>query len=305
MRQKISLQVFFLLLATALLTVSCSKGYESPLSGVHVDDMTFGPELDSQLVPLSNSDVSNVVASTTANWCQAYARSTEHGGELVVNVIFNETYDQRTCTVTVSDAEGGEAMTFHVTQLQNDAILSTQSLYEVPAEGGVVPIVVKTNLSEYDVVLHADWMSRSTRSTTRGLQEVTEYVSVPANEGADVREGYVEFLSQATGASAKVLLRQAASPYIILDRTIDTVGEAGGDITVSVTTNVDYRVEVASQATWLQAGTKTETSANHYTQTLTVSPLPAGIDSRRSVVLFVKPDLSVYQMFTVVQQRSE
>lgn len=302
--RKHCLQLLQLVLLTGgvLLAASCSKGYESPLGGRTIEDMTLPSALSSQTVDFGGWDMTKVWAETSdEGWCTAYVR----GQEFIVNVMENRTYDARTATVDVYDSESGDHLTFRVTQLQNDAILPEVATYEVPAEGGTVAINLQTNLGQHQTVAHADWIHVVPADATRGLVETTDYVTVDANEGADPREGYVEFVSLDGGFTTSVLLRQQAVPYIRLSDQVVSIGAEGGELSVGVESNFDYRVEVESMQTWVQAGTKTATGANQYAQRLQVSALPSGTDYRRCIVYFVKPDLSVNQILTVVQQREQ
>ncbi len=299
MKQKFSSLLLPTLIICVALLVSCSKDNASPLSGRTIDDMTFGPELSYKTVKFDGQDLSNITASSSEGWCQAYPK----GSELLVNVIDNFTYSERTSNIVVLDNQTGDKLTFKAIQLQNDAILPDESIYEAPAEGGIVTITLQTNTSNNEIIPHADWIKVLTR--TRALQPAEYQVSVAENNGSDTREGYVEFANKEAGVSTKVLIRQLANPYIKLDKDIVTIDETGGEIDINVTTNVDFLTEVerASQS-WVQVGSKTEKGGNLYVQKLQVTPLPANVNSRRAIVYFVKSDLSVHAMLTIEQQKT-
>ena len=298
MRQKLSFLMLPMLMVCAALLTSCSKDYVSPLSGRTIDDITFGAELSYKTVSFDGQDMSNITAKSSEGWCQAYAK----GSELLVNVIDNFTYSDRTAVIDVYDAVTNDHLTFKVIQLQNNAILPEQSVYEVSSDGGIMTIKLETNMGNCEVIPHADWIKALTR--TRALQPAEYQISVAENNGSDARDGIVEFADKEAGVSTQVIIRQLASPYIKLDNDIVTIGEAGGDLDINVTTNVDFLTEVEkSSQSWVQVGSKTDKGGNQYVQKLQVNPLPADVDSRRAIVYFVKSDLSVWAMLAIEQQR--
>ena len=94
MKQKYIFSLLPALFVSIMLLTSCSKDYVSPLSGKTISDLTFGPELSYQTVNFDGQDMSNITATSSEGWCQAYAKD----NELLVNVIDNYTYSDRTTT---------------------------------------------------------------------------------------------------------------------------------------------------------------------------------------------------------------
>lgn len=297
------------LLPVMTLLSSCSKDYESPLSGKTIPDMTFESGRSEQSIELG--DMSNIIAKVTAIvetgeesviWCSANT----NGNALVVNVSANTTFSNRKSVVDVYDTKSNDHISFNVTQKQNDAILPVEEVIDVPYTGGLYLLQLKTNvaidwmniISDYDNFINAK------TATSRGLVVYEDYIMVAENPDSEPREGYVEYGNNATGLKTKVLVHQAGMPYIRFASDIATIGEAGGELDITVTTNVtNYIVEPESAPSWLTVGAKTELSKNKYSQKLSVQPLPANIDSRRCIVNFVKPGLSYGKQLTVIQTR--
>ena len=302
MKQKFSSLLLPTLIICVALLVSCSKDNASPLSGRTIDDMTFGPELSYKTVKFDGQDLSNITANSSEGWCQAYAK----GSELIVNVIDNFTYSERTSNIVVLDNTTGDQLTFKATQLQNDAILPDESIYEVPAEGGIVTMSLQTNVKIDWVNIvsdYSDFIYPGTRSVTRGLVAYEDYVTVAANDHGEEREGYVEFGNMALNLKTSVLIRQAARPYIRLDKEYVSIDQNGGEVDIQVEANLDFRAE--PHESWVQAGEQRELSKYKYSQKLKVSPMSGNGTSRRCVVYFVNDDLTVHNMLTIVQEKKQ
>ncbi len=302
-KKKVALLLFQMsMLLIAGIMSSCSKGYESPLSGRTFDDMTFGPELSTQLIHFTGEDVSHIVTSVTDSWCQAYF----YGDDMRVVVIDNETFSERSTIVTVSDSEDGSKVSFKVTQHQNDAVIPDRTIYNVPAEGGIVTMSLQTNV-EIDWVNivsdYSDFIYPGTRSVTRGLVAYEDYVTVAANDHGEEREGYVEFGNMALNLKTSVLIRQAARPYIRLDKEYVSIDENGGEVDIQVEANLAFRAE--PHENWVQQGEQRELSTYKYSQKLMVSPMTGNQTSRRCIVYFVNDDLTVHNMLTIVQEKKQ
>ena len=297
------------LLAVMTLFSSCSKDYESPLSGRTIPDMTFESGRGEQSVELG--DVSHITAKVTivseageesVIWCSANT----NGNALVVNVSANTTYSTRKSVVDVYDTESNDHVSFNVTQKQNDAILPVDEIIDAPYTGGLYLLQLKTNvtidwmniISDYDNFINAK------TATSRGLVVYKDYITVAENTNSEPREGYVEYGNNATGLKAKVLVRQAGQPYIRFASDVATIGEAGGELDIEVSTNVtNFVAEPEGAPNWLTVGAKTKLDKNKYSQKLNVQPLPSNIDSRRCIVNFVKPGLTYGKQLTVIQSR--
>ena len=178
MKQKYSFLLLSALTVCIMLMTSCSKDYVSPLSGKTISDLTFGPELSYQMVNFDGQDLSNITATSSEGWCQAYAKGTE----LLVNVIDNYTYSDRTSTIDVVDKQTNDHLTFKVIQLQNDAVIADPVVYDVPSDGGNVTVTLQKNVENCEVLPQVDWITAKSRSFTRGLTDATIELTVAKNE---------------------------------------------------------------------------------------------------------------------------
>ena len=286
------------LLASVTIMTSCSKDYVSPLSGKIIDDITFGSELSSQKVSFEGQDLSNVTATSSEGWCQAYTS----GSELIVNVIDNFTYSDRTSNIDLLDTQTNDHVTFKVTQLQYDAIIADPEVYDAPSEGGNVVVTLQKNIEKCEVLPQVDWITAVTRSYTRALTAVTIELAVANNESEKDREGEVKIKSADGDTYCIVTIRQPYSYMMTLDEFLP-VGADGGEVEITIYANFDYRTEIQPTNNWIQSGTRTKLESGKYSHKFVVSALPSDKDSRRGYVYFVNGDLSFYRMLTIEQKR--
>ncbi len=125
----------------------------------------------------------------------------------------NTTYDQREAYITFKNAEKKITQRVKVTQIQKDAIVLAQSIYNIDKEGGALDFDIQTNV-EISVSISEDAQSWITQVATRGLQNETLHFDITPYDGDASRDGTITI----TGgdASQTITIRQR-SELVILD----------------------------------------------------------------------------------------
>ena len=153
----------------------------------------------------------------------------------------NETYDAREAVIRFVDKENGLEQTVTVRQMQRDAIVVAQSIYEIGAEGGALDFAVQANV-DFTVSTDADWI---TQVETRGLTERVLHFDVAANESEEAREATIILSSESAGMEQMMKVYQAGkvnTPFLLLTTYEYTIDAQGGTFEVSVQSNVEYQV---------------------------------------------------------------
>lgn len=269
------------LLILAVLFAAC-KGYDSPIDGKKIDDMTFGPEQGFQEISLKNDDVENLSCTSSENWCIPSVRE----GKLLVAVTDNKTYSERTATVDVKDSKDGSHVSFKVTQQQNNAIQVDKKIIEVPEEGGMATINFKSNL-KWEVLPQVEWIHAGTRGS-RALESYRADVLVEPNESGDPREGKVIIRDAESSWYNEVTIIQGFTYSLKIDPDAVIINEKSSEIEVTVQTNTSFIVEFSNQnpTKWLEEGTRIKIGDKKYSQIIKVSPLPTEKDYRYGEVFF-------------------
>ena len=289
MKRILSIQLFLALCGIALFS-SCNS-YKSPLD-TKIDDIVFNSFNNFTVYRLG--DLSNCRIESSEDWCHAYSRK----DSLVVAVEQNYSYDDRTALVNATDDEDGTKLSFKVTQLHRNAIFTDSLTYNVAEEGGIVTILVWSNV-DYSVDLRGtEWISIS-QNATRGLENTTINLLIAKNESGDEREAEIGITDPETGLTQEVTIRQDFYGYVIPDRDYLEVDKAGGEVAFTVKANIPFKVE--SAYSWVKAGPQTKTATNTYSQTLQIEPLPEGYANRRCVIYVGSTNNKIYNMLTISQ----
>lgn len=186
--------------------------------------------------------------TNSSSWCKTDV--TNGNSDRIITVTadpYSETADQNT-NLTIKAGDKTKVLT--VTQKHGDAIILTKDKFDVPQEGENITIEVKSNI-EYQVSIPSKfqtWIKQAVKS--KALETKTFSFTISANENFDKREGYIVF----NGNSLKdtVYIFQAQKNQLILTEDTYNIPSEGKDITVELKTNIDYEVNIPSEATsWL------------------------------------------------------
>ncbi|MBR6362928.1 MAG: hypothetical protein IKR88_06580, partial [Bacteroidales bacterium] len=136
----------------------------------------------------TNVDVTMSIASG-APWLSEVETKAMSTHSYTFEAAPNESTDSREGRIVFKNAANGLEATVTVTQMQKDAIVVAQPLYEMGADGGLISIDATTNV-ELDVQISQPWVRQI---TTKSLENVTYDFEVEANPDYDVRECVVTF----------------------------------------------------------------------------------------------------------------
>ena len=248
-----------LLIASVLLAacmVSCKKDPKVE-DAVTIKTADATVPVEGGVVSISINASVPWTAKSSADWLSISPTSGEAGDATIkASVLKNENLDDRTAEVTVT--AGTKSAKFTVTQSQKDAMEIDKVDYVVEADGGNVEIPVSANV-EYTVTVPeaVDWIHVV---STKGMVDSKITLTVDATK---------EFVSGEDGINPESIVRSAKVtvssgaiskevtvgqktfvPYFDFDGEYSsiqyggrmTVPQEGGTFTVSVVTNLQWRV---------------------------------------------------------------
>ena len=280
------LGLILMVLLTGTSLVSCGEDYESRLPELLIKDMTFESGSDPLLSETKeqvfrNEDLSNYIITADVDWC--FPSIDYDNSKIVVRVYGNDTYDERTAIVTITDTKVSKDRTFKVTQAQLDAIMTDQADYTVPSSGGEITMTVKSNVS-YTVEVSADWIHYA---STRGLEESTVTFTFDENNSGDERYGSVRILNSEKGVEAKATIRQRFTPYLEIETKSFTVDELAQELEIKYTANLPLSVELKYFEDWIDWGEPEKLDATHFVQTIKLDAFKAKESTRSAEISLV------------------
>ena len=299
-----TLGLILMVLVTGTSLVSCGEDYESRLPELLIKDMTFESGSDpletiTKEQVFRNEDLSNYIITADQVWC--FPHIDIDNSKIVVVVNGNNTYDERTAIVTITDTKVSRERTFKVTQDQLDAIMTDEADYTVPSAGGELAMTVKSNV-DYTVEVSDDWIHYT---TTRGLVESTVTFTIDENNSGDERYGSVRIVNSEKGITAKATIKQRFSPFLEVPVKKYTVDELGQDIEVSYSTNIALTVESEYYQDWVDDARTQKVDDTHFIRTLSISPFTDKMASRTVDMIFQGSKYASFaETVTITQERT-
>ena len=209
-------QFLYLTLAVLGLAVSCQKAEPEPepvvgkITLLSEDKFVFSDEGDSH----------QVAFETTLDWTASASESfvtlepkSGQAGEAAVTIRIGENpeYEERTATVTITCGE--DQKTINLIQKQKGALLLTESVVSVAAEGGLVTMVAKAT-SNVTAAIDADAQSWISEVQTKGLVEYNFQFQVAANESEQPRTGMIVFTNEENKTETITIEQAGVAPEV-------------------------------------------------------------------------------------------
>ena len=187
-----------------------------------------------------------------SDWCTI---SPTTGGPGTTTVQFkllpNETYDDRSITVTLHSSAGDKPLTIY--QKKKDAILFSRDRFDnIPMNGGEIKVEVQTNVAYRVEIPSASWITHASSTRTRGLTAEEETFAIASTSNFDSRSGIIVFINEENEKHRDtVTVYQVQRDQIILSATSARVPLEGETIRVPVRSNIVYEVNIPSSLSWI------------------------------------------------------
>lgn len=212
------------------------------LSNRNYDIPAEGKKVEIQL--RTNIDFEVVIPDSVSGWInilQTRAMRTEY---VNISIGANEGYNSRQAVIIFKDKNSHLTDTLKINQAQKDAkLILYQKNYDIPQKGGNIKVGLNTNI-DYGIIIPdsvSDWVSRIEIRAMR-----TEYVNfnIKVNEHYNPRQAVIIFKDKKSEFSDTIRIQQAQKDTIIFKQKEYEIKQEGGDITVEVQSNTDYKVSI-------------------------------------------------------------
>ena len=231
--------------------------------------------------------------SIDVDWISQVATRAYSTSNLVFDVAANETYDNRSGTITISSLDGSITHTVTVQQTYKEALIISKKDIAVGAESGSVSFSIQSNV---DYTVSAPNVSWLRSATSRALTEHTYSYGYDANTSYEPRTAQIVVTDTKNNKSETITITQAQKNVIVIAKDKYTVDGEGGQIKIEVQHNVEFNVSM--DVDWI-----TQSSSRVFATSTLVFNVTKNPESnkREGTITFTSKDGSIKQTVKVIQ----
>lgn len=241
----------------------------------------------------------NVEFSVTSNvsWIKQVSSKSLTDSKLYFSVEANTSYDNREGTITLTQKNGTMKQEVKVYQSQENAIIISSKKYDISSTMQTVEVAIKSNV-KYEVSIPDNAKTWVSFVGTKALAEAIVLLEVKGNETYDARSATITIKDQNSSLKDEIVINQAARDGLILSEKEFNLESSGGNISVVVSSNVDYTITPSER--WISVVTTKGLTDN--THTLNVQK-NEGFSDRSAYVVFKAKNVPALADTVFVNQR--
>lgn len=178
------------------------KGVGNTITTVQ-DTYTVNAAGDSLDVAVTaNIDYTIQIPQDAKTWLSVQSQ----GENIRFSVAENESYDGRSADITLTGVDGTTSCKVTITQLQKDAIILSESDYELTYEQQTLQVVLQSNTDLLVAIPETDtWI---THVSTRAMTERTLNFNIASNDGSQSRTGHITIQNTDKNVSQTITIVQ-------------------------------------------------------------------------------------------------
>ena len=301
-----------LLFIASTMLISCEQnGVNEPDNPKDAPSFTFmegtevNPTIGYEGGELVFSFISNCswIVEENDDWINISPTSGNQGNHtLAINVAKNTTGEERLSKITILYGVDSQVV-INLTQEANDVFeTDSEGNYIVEADGGTVAVKVTTNL-EYDVLIPDEASAWLSLADTRTVREETLTLTVEENETFDERSAKVILKGSDGEVLQSITIKQKGVDEVFYTDSEGNyiIDASGGFVEVQVTTNLDYKIDISTDAlSWISID---DTRAEIKDETLRFIVLSnESYDERSATIKLTNADNDLLQTIIIKQR---
>ena len=150
----------------------------------------------------ANIDYTIQIPQDAKTWLSVQSQ----GENIRFSVAENESYDGRSADITLAGVDGTTSCKVTITQLQKDAIILSESDYELTYEQQTLQVVLQSNTDLLVAIPETDtWI---THVSTRAMTERTLNFNIASNDGSQSRTGHITIQNTDKNVSQTITIVQ-------------------------------------------------------------------------------------------------
>ena len=204
---------------------------------------------------------------------------------MIFNIAQNQTYDNRSTKVIIKDKNSELADTLYINQTQLNALILTQSTYEIPAEGQNIKVEIKSNI-KYEFIIPDKTIEWIKQIQSRALTTNIINLSISENTSYEQRTAEIVVKDKNSNLSDTIRITQKQNNAIILTQKKYNIPAEGQQISIEIKSNIEYDIWLSPDAEkWVE---KIDLSRALTTNTLNYNILPNTTYNERKAEIIIK-----------------
>lgn len=218
---------------------------------------------------------------------------------LKFKVTENDDYNTRSAKIKFYDNNSKLSETVVINQASIGAVLTVDTLeYNVSNDKQDLDIEVKSNF-DYNIDFQGSSWVKQRSANTRGVTSRLLRLTIDENKTYDARTANIKLYDKNSEASEVITITQGAKGGIEIPQKSYSLDELGGEITLTVNSNVDYKLTINDE--WIKEMQKTRGLESHE-HTLSIAPLDD--DTEREGTITVSNDELDYSETITIKQNN-
>ena len=221
---------------------------------------------------------------------------------LKFKVAKNDDYNARSAKIKFYDNNSKISETVVINQASIGAVLTIDTLeYNVSNAKQDLDIEVMSNFN-YNVDFQGSSWVRQRAAKTRGVTSRLLRLSIDENKTYDTRTANIKLYDKNSEASEVITITQGAKGGIEIPQKSYSLDELGGEITLTINSNVDYKLAINDD--WIKEVKETQKTRGleSHEHKLTIAPL--GDDTEREGTITVSNDELKYSETITIKQNN-
>lgn len=214
----------------------------------------------------------------------------------------NDDYNTRSAKIKFYDNNSKLSETVVINQASIGAVLTIDTLeYNVSNDKQDLDIEVMSNF-DYNVDFQGSSWVRQRAAKTRGVTSRLLRLTIDENKTNDVRTAKIKLYDKKSEASEVITITQGAKGGIEIPKKSFSLDELGGEITLTINSNVDYKLAINDD--WIKEVKETQKTRGleSHEHKLTIAPL--GDDTEREGTITVSNDELKYSETITIKQNN-
>lgn len=286
---------YLLLLSLFILAISCQED-EDPSLTITKPEINISDARSAEVIAFTTN--MDWTAKSSANWCTISPASGD-ASNARINVVVdaNDTFDDRTCTLTIM--AGGLSKSVTINQQSNLGIFASPDKFDLSNDATTIEVDVEGNVA-FDVTTSEDWIIRD---KTRALSSSKLYFDIEKNELYDNRSGSIVIKQKGGSLSKTIKVFQSQEDAIIISNKKEELSSERQTLEVELKTNVDFEVLIPEAAIGWVSYTATRALRTE-TVMLDIAENESADDIRSTEVYIKNKATSLRDTLTIVQDKA-